>query len=147
MAVVSRAAVVWEGDLMSGKGTVSALGSKAFKDLPVSWASRTEAPNGRTSPEELVASAHASCFAMAFSAGLARNKTPPTRLEVSCAVTFDKTDAGWRIKSSALEVKGTVAGLDQAAFDAAAQAAKDGCPISQALKGNLELSVKATLNR
>lgn len=147
MAVVSRAAVVWEGDLMSGKGAVSATGSQAFKDLPVSWASRTEAPNGRTSPEELVASAHASCFAMAFSAGLARNKTPPTRLEVACAVTFDKADAGWRIKSSALEVKGAVAGLDQAGFEAAAQAAKDGCPISQALKGNVELSVKATLAR
>jgi osmotically inducible protein OsmC len=111
----------------------------------VSWAARTEAPNGKTSPEELLASAHASCFAMAFSAGLARAKTPPTRLEVACAVTFDKVGDAWKVKSSALEVKGVVKGLDQAAFQAAASAAKDGCPISQALKGNVELSVSATL--
>ncbi|HEY7723717.1 MAG TPA: OsmC family peroxiredoxin [Anaeromyxobacteraceae bacterium] len=146
MAMVSRASVVWEGDLVSGKGTVSA-GSRAFQSLPVSWAARTEAANGKTSPEELVASAHAACFAMAFSAGLARAKTPPSRLEVSCAVTFDKVEAGWRVASSALEVKGTVPGLDQAGFEAAAQAAKDGCPISQALKGNVQLGVKATLAR
>ena len=145
MGMVSRAAVVWEGDLMSGKGTVSAVGSKAFGGLPVSWAARTETPSGKTSPEELLASAHASCFAMAFSAGLGRAKTPPTRLEVSCAVTFDKVGDGWKVKSSALEVKGMVPGLDQAGFQAAAAAAKDGCPISQALKGNVELSVTATL--
>lgn len=145
MALISRAAVVWNGDLASGKGTVTATGSGAFRDLPVSWAARTEAANGKTSPEELVAAAHASCFAMAFSAGLARAKTPPTRLEVTCAVTFDKTDAGFRVISSALEVKGQVPGLDQAGFEAAASAAKDGCPISQALKGNVQLSVKATL--
>jgi lipoyl-dependent peroxiredoxin len=145
MALVSRAAVVWEGDLMSGKGTVSAVGSKAFSGLAVSWAARTEVPNGKTSPEELLASAHASCFAMAFSAGLAKARTPPTRLEVSCAVTFDKVGDGWKVTRSALEVKGTVPGLDQAAFQAAATAAKEGCPISQALKGNVELSVAATL--
>ena len=145
MGLVSRAAVVWEGDLVSGKVTVSAVGSRAFQALAVSWASRTEAANGKTSPEELLAGAHAACFAMAFSAGLARAKTPPAKLEVSCAVTFDKVEAGWRVSSSALEVKGSVPGLDQAGFDAAAQAAKDGCPISQALKNNVQLSVKATL--
>jgi lipoyl-dependent peroxiredoxin len=145
MAATSRAAVVWEGDLISGKGTVSAVGSKAYSGLPVSWAARTETPNGKTSPEELLASAHAACFAMAFSAGLAKNKTPPTRLEVACAVVFDKVGEGWKVKSSALEVKGVVPGMDQAAFQAAANGAKDGCPISMALKGNVELSVTATL--
>jgi osmotically inducible protein OsmC len=145
MAVVRKASVTWEGDLMKGRGRLTAATSAAFKDLPVTWASRTEAPDGRTSPEELVASAHASCFAMAFSAGLARAGTPGDKLEVQAAVTFDKTDAGWRIKSSALEVTGWVKGIDATAFDKAAQAAKDGCPISQALKGNVELSVKTTL--
>ena len=145
MAVVRKAAVVWEGDLMKGHGKVTAATSGAFKDQPVTWASRTETPDGRTSPEELVAAAHASCFAMAFSAGLARGGTPGQKLEVTSTVTFDKTDAGWRIKSSALEVRGWVKGLDAAGFEKAAQAAKDGCPISQALKGNVELSVQATL--
>jgi osmotically inducible protein OsmC len=145
MAVVRKASVVWEGDLMKGRGRLTAATSGAFKDLPVTWASRTEAADGRTSPEELVASAHASCFAMAFSAGLARAGTPGDKLEVQATVTFDKTDAGWRIKSSALEVTGWVKGIDGTAFEKAAQAAKDGCPISQALKGNVELSVKTTL--
>jgi len=145
MAVVRKAAVVWEGDLMKGRGKVTASTSGAFKDQPVTWASRTESADGRTSPEELVAAAHASCFAMAFSAGLARGGTPGEKLEVTSTVTFDKMEPGWRIKSSALEVKGWVKGLDAAGFDKAAQAAKDGCPISQALKGNVELSVKATL--
>jgi osmotically inducible protein OsmC len=145
MAVVRKAAVTWEGDLMKGRGRLTAATSGAFKDLPVTWASRTEAPDGRTSPEELVASAHASCFAMAFSAGLARAGTPGDKLEVQATVTFDKMEAGWRIKSSALEVTGWVKGIDATAFEKAAQAAKDGCPISQALKGNVELSVKTTL--
>ena len=145
MAVVRKAAVTWEGDLMKGRGRLTAATSGAFKDLPVTWASRTEAPDGRTSPEELVASAHASCFAMAFSAGLARAGTPGDKLEVQATVTFDKVEAGWRIKSSALEVTGWVKGIDATAFEKAAQAAKDGCPISQALKGNVELSVKTTL--
>ncbi|HEX4620548.1 MAG TPA: OsmC family peroxiredoxin [Myxococcaceae bacterium] len=145
MAVVRKAAVTWEGDLMKGRGKLTAATSGAFKDLPVTWASRTEAADGRTSPEELVASAHASCFAMAFSAGLARAGTPGDKLEVQATVTFDKMEAGWRIKSSALEVTGWVKGIDATAFEKAAQAAKDGCPISQALKGNVELSVKTTL--
>jgi osmotically inducible protein OsmC len=145
MATVRRAEAVWEGDLLSGKGRVSAKSSGMFKDQPVSWAARTETPDGKTSPEELLAAAHASCFAMALSAGLAKGKTPATRLEVSAAVTFDKVGAGFKVTSSALEVKGVVKGLDQAGFARAAEAAKDGCPISGALKGNVELSVRATL--
>jgi lipoyl-dependent peroxiredoxin len=145
MAAISRAEAIWDGDLLSGKGKVTAKSSGAFRDQPVSWAARTEAHGGKTSPEELVAAAHASCFAMALSAGLAGAKTPPRRLEVSAAVTFDKTDAGWRVTSSAIEVRGDVPGLDQAGFEKAASEAKDGCPISQALKGNVKLSVRATL--
>ncbi len=145
MATIRRAEAVWEGDLLSGKGRVSAKSSGVLKDQPVSWAARTETPDGKTSPEELLAAAHASCFAMALSAGLAKNKTPATKLEISAQVTFDRAGAGFKVTSSALEVKGAVKGLDQAGFQKAAEAAKDGCPISQALKGNVELSVKAML--
>ncbi len=144
-AAVRRASVVWEGDLISGSGRVTARSSQAFQDQPVTWASRTEEPNKKTSPEELVAAAHASCFSMALSAGLAKARTPPKRLEVSAAVTFDKVDAGWRVVSSAIEVKGQVPGIDAAAFEKAANEAKEGCPISQMMKGNVQLSVKATL--
>ena len=145
MSAIRRAEVVWSGDLPSGSGTVSAMSSGAFESLPVSWAARTESPEGKTSPEELVAAAHASCFAMAFSGALGRAGTPPDRLDVSAEVTFDKLDAGWRVVSSALTVRGVVPGMSAEDFVAAAEAAKDGCPISQALKGNVELSVDATL--
>ncbi len=145
MAAIRRAEVVWEGDLMNGEGRVSAKSSGAFREQPVTWASRTESPDGRTSPEELLAAAHASCFAMALSAGLARAGTPGQKLEVAATVTFDKTDAGWKVKSSELEVRGWVKGVDAAAFARAAEAAKDGCPISGALKGNVAMSVEATL--
>jgi osmotically inducible protein OsmC len=145
MAAVRRAEVNWTGPLSTGSGTVTAVSSAAFANLPVSWAARTEAPNGLTSPEELVAAAHSSCFAMAFSAELGRAGTPPDRLEVSAEVTFDKGDAGWRVVSSALAVRGWVPGSTPAAFLAAAEKARDGCPISQALKGNVQLSVEATL--
>ena len=146
MAVIREAYTVWEGDFASGSGTVSAGTSGAFSALPVSWGSRTEAPDGRTSPEELVAAAHSSCFAMALSAGLARAGTPAQHLEVSATVTFDRGEAGWRVSSSALKVSGQVPGIDAAAFQQAAEGAKDGCPISQALKGNVELSVEAVLD-
>ena len=145
MAAKREAKAVWEGDLLSGSGVVTASTSLAFNELPVTWASRTESSAGRTSPEELVASAHASCFCMALSAGLGRGGTPPERLEVSATVTFDKVEAGWKVASSALTVKGRVPGLDQDGFAKAAEGAKDGCPISGALKGNVELSVEATL--
>ncbi len=145
MSAIRRADATWQGDLQTGRGTVSASTSGAFTDLPVTWASRTETADGRTSPEELVAAAHSACYEMAFSGALARAGTPPERLAVSATVTFDKTDAGWRVVSSALTVVGRVPGIDADAFVAAAEAAKDGCPISQALKGNVALSVVATL--
>jgi osmotically inducible protein OsmC len=145
MPAVRRADAVWQGDLLSGSGVVSAGSSGVFKELPVSWVSRTEAPGGRTSPEELVAAAHASCFAMALSFGLANAKTPPTRLEVSAQVTFDRVGDGFKVVSSALTVRGRVSGIDQDGFRKAAEAAKDGCPVSQVLKNNVQLSVQATL--
>ena len=145
MTEIRRADATWNGDLMSGSGVVSASSSGAFTSLPVSWASRTEAANGKTSPEELVAAAHAACFSMAFSAGLARAGFTAERLDVAADVTFDKLEGGWTVTRSALTVRGVVPGIDQAAFVAAAEAARDGCPISRALKGNVELSVEATL--
>ena len=145
MGVTRRAEVGWDGDLASGSGIIRYVSSGSISRLPVSWAARTEAHDGRTSPEELIAAAHASCYSMAFSGSLARNGTPAAHLEVSAVVTFDKTDAGWRIVSSELTVEGTVPGIDETKFVELATAAKDGCPVSQALKGNVELSIVATL--
>jgi len=138
MAAVRTATLTWKGDLATGTGSVSSGSSDTFLDLPVSWASRTEAPEGRTSPEELLAAAHASCFAMALSAGLGRAGT-------EAQVTFDKLEAGWSVVSSAITVLGYVPGASHEAFVSAAEAAKDGCPISRALAGNVELSIDATL--
>jgi len=146
MAAIRRAHVTWQGDLMSGKGQVSASSSGVFKSLDVSWARRSEPEsNGITSPEELLAAAHASCFAMALSGGLARGGTPPEQLQVTANVTFDRVGDGFKVVSSALEVRGKVPNLDAAGFQKAAEGAKDGCPISGALKGNVEMSVKASL--
>lgn len=145
MAAIRTAHATWTGTLIEGSGVVSATSSESFTELPVSWAARTEQSGGKTSPEELVASAHAACFSMALSAGLGKGGNPPSKLEVDATVTFDNVDGGWKVASSALKVVGQVPGLDAAGFAAAAEAAKDGCPISSALKGNVELSVEATL--
>ena len=145
MAAIRRAEAIWSGPLSTGSGTVSAISSAVFSDLAVSWAARTEAPAGKTSPEELVAAAHAACFAMALSGALGRAGSPPERLDVAAEVTFDKREAGWRVVSSALTVRGRVPGMSPADFDAAAEEARTGCPISQALIGNVALSVESTL--
>ena len=145
MAAVRQARAVWNGDLAKGSGEVSAVSSGKFNALGISWGARTESPQGKTSPEELLAAAHASCFAMALSAGLARAGTPPKKLDVTSTVTFDKVGDDWTVVSSELEVKGEVPGIDAAAFAKAAEGAKDGCPISRALKNNVKLSVKSTL--
>ena len=145
MAAIRTATVTWNGTLAEGSGTVSAGSSELFTDLPVSWASRTEGVDGRTSPEELLAAAHASCFAMALSGQLVRAGTSPDHLHVSATVTFDRVDEKWTVTTSELDVVGVVPGIDEAAFEAAAEAARDGCPISRALAGNVALSVSATL--
>lgn len=147
MSAIRRAEVSWSGDLASGAGTVTAATTQVFTDLPVTWAARTEEPGGKTSPEELLAAAHASCFAMAFSGALGRAGTPPERLTVSADVTFEKLDAGWTVVSSHLRVRGVVRGISNDAFVTAAEGARDGCPISRALKGNVALSVDAALER
>ncbi len=139
----SKASAHWEGDLMSGKGRVSAA-SGTFRDANLGWKARTEGAAGHTTPEEMLAAAHASCFSMAISHGLAKGGHPPTKIETSCTVEFGpKAGGGFEVKSSSLEVRGTVPGIDQAAFQKAAEDAKNGCPISGALK--IAMSVKATL--
>jgi len=143
--VTRFAEVAWEGDLVSGAGSINYVSSGALSRLPVTWASRTEAHDGRTSPEELVAAAHASCFSMAFSSRLAKNGSPATKLDVKAVVTFDKSDAGWKITTSEISVRGEVPGIDAARFTELAEDAKENCPISQALKGNVELRVTAEL--
>jgi osmotically inducible protein OsmC len=145
MAATREARAVWNGDLLSGTGAVSAVSSGKFSELPVSWSARTEAPGGKTSPEELLAAAHASCFAMALSAGLTRAGMRPNRLEVRSRVTFDKVGDSWSVVSSELNVKGDIPGGDAAKFAEAAEDAKNNCPISRALKGNVKLSVNAAL--
>ncbi|HEX5465364.1 MAG TPA: OsmC family peroxiredoxin [Candidatus Limnocylindrales bacterium] len=145
MAAVRTADVTWSGDLPSGSGTIDYVGSGAFSRMPVTWASRTERSDGRTSPEELLAAAHAACYAMAFSNGLAKAGHTAEQLSVRAAVTFDNVDGGWKVASSALTVKGRVPGLSDEEFVKLAEAAKDGCPISGAIKGNVALSVDASL--
>ncbi|NLE21429.1 MAG: OsmC family peroxiredoxin [Actinobacteria bacterium] len=140
-----RADAVWQGTLARGSGEVTLTTSGAAGPLPVTWASRTERSNGKTSPEELMAAAHASCFNMALSGILGDRGTPPDKLETSATVTFVEVEGGWKVGSSAIRVKGSVPGIDADAFRQAAEAAKDGCPISGALKGNVDLSVEATL--
>jgi lipoyl-dependent peroxiredoxin len=143
MAMAERTATTaWEGDLAHGNGSVN-LNSGATGELPVTWASRTERSEGRTSPEELIAAAHASCFSMALSHELAEGGHAPEHLDVSATVTLDEVDGGPKITSSKLTVRGRVPGIDQAAFEEAAQAAGQGCPVSGAL--SLDISVDAQL--
>ena len=139
----SRATAQWEGDLMSGQGRTSAA-SGIFRDAGLTWKARTEGAAAATTPEELLAAAHASCFSMALSAGLAKGGHPARRLETTCVVEFGpKREGGFEVRGSSLEVKGWVPGLDAAGFAQAAEAAKNGCPISAALK--IPMSVKAAL--
>jgi osmotically inducible protein OsmC len=143
MAAERRAEVTWTGDLASGSGTIERVGSGAFGPLDVSWAARTEEQSGgKTSPEELIAAAHASCFSMALSSGLAKAGTPPERLETSATVTFVP---GSGITKSALTVRAVVPGLGEAAFREAAEAAKVNCPVSQALAALPEITLEASL--
>ena len=130
MATTRKAETHWEGSLADGSGRVQ-LVSSGVGGFDVTWASRAEDPNGRTSPEELIAAAHSSCFSMALSHALAQAGTPPTSLDVSAEVDFQ---AGTGITAIRLGVTGTVPGLDQAGFEKAANDAKANCPVSQALK-------------
>ncbi|MGH2511550.1 MAG: OsmC family peroxiredoxin [Candidatus Limnocylindrales bacterium] len=145
MAAVRQADATWSGNLTDGKGTVSAISSGAFNALATTWASRIESADRRTSPEELLAAAHASCFSMAFSNELFKKGFTADRLSVTASVTLDQTPAGRRVISSALTVNGRVSGIDAATFAEIAEVAKNGCPISNAIVNNVALSVEATL--
>ena len=135
------AQVTWEGSLLEGSGTIEQVGSGAFAPLPVTWASRSEdASGGKTSPEELIAAAHASCFSMALSNGLAKDGNPPERLETSATVTFVP---GTGITKIALTIRGRVPGLDADGFRDAAETAKENCPVSKALAGVPEITLDA----
>jgi lipoyl-dependent peroxiredoxin len=138
----STASVTWSGSLFEGGGTIDSVGSGAFGALPVTWKARTGEEGGLTTPEELLAAAHASCFSMALSLGLANAGTPPDRLETSATVTFVP---GEGITKSALTVRGTVPGMDENAFAAAAEDAKANCPVSKALASVPEITVDASL--
>ena len=140
----NRAHAVWHGSLAEGSGEAT-LATGIGGPLPVSWPSRTEAPSGKTSPEELIAAAHAACYSMALSAELGRAGFTPTSLETDATASFEKVEAGWRLTRMALRVVGEVPGIEQAAFVTAATAAKDGCPVSNALKGNVEITIEAAL--
>jgi lipoyl-dependent peroxiredoxin len=142
MAADRRAEVTWQGSLMDGRGTIERVGSGAFGPLDVTWASRTEDPAGRTSPEELIAAAHASCFSMSLSHGLAEAGAPPDRLDTSAVVTFQP---GAGITKIALGVRARVPGLDEERFRELAEGAKENCPVSQALAGVGEITLDAAL--
>ncbi len=142
MAAERRAEVTWRGDLMSGDGTLERVGSGVIGGVDVSWPARTEEPNGQTSPEELIAAAHATCFSMALSHALAQAGHAPRELKTSATVTFVP---GTGITRSAIDVEGDVPGVGDDAFREAAEQAKENCPVSKALAGNVELAVSARL--
>ena len=142
MATDRRADVTWRGDLMSGSGRIDSVTSGVLGQLEVSWAARSEQPGGKTSPEELIAAAHATCFSMALSAGLAKAGHAPEELKTSATVTFQP---GEGITKIALEVAGRVPGLDGEAFRQAAEQAKENCPVSKALAGVPEIRLEAHL--
>jgi osmotically inducible protein OsmC len=143
MATERRAQVTWQGDLMSGSGTIDSVTSGALGGLPVSWRARSEEPEGKTSPEELIAAAHAACFSMALSHGLAQSGHAPEQLETSATVTFQP---GEGITKIALTVDGRVSGMNADAFRAAAEDAKQNCPVSKALAGVPTVTVDANVS-
>lgn len=142
MALKSTGRVHWEGDLLDGKG-VASLDSGAAPSMDVDWKARTEEHGGKTSPEELIAAAHASCYSMSFASNLAKAGTPPTSLDTEATATFV---VGEGITSMVLKVVADVPGISQEDFAEIADFAKENCPVSQALKGNVPISLEASLN-
>ncbi len=138
----SRAAVIWEGDLEQGEGQLE-LASGASGRMPVSWAARTEGAESKTSPEELIAAAHASCYSMALAKELAEDDNPPEELTVGATCTFDSDEL--KITKVELTVRWRVPDIKEKAFKKAADKAKENCPVSVALEGNVEISVDVTL--
>jgi osmotically inducible protein OsmC len=144
MAMTRTASASWSGSLLEGSGTTR-LDSGAADELELTWRARTDEADGKTSPEELIAAAHASCFAMALSHVLSEDGNDVEALDSSADVTIDETDEGWRIKSVALKVRGKV-DMDEKDFIVAADTAKESCPVSNALRGNVEITLEAGLD-
>jgi lipoyl-dependent peroxiredoxin len=142
-----RAEVSWEGSLIEGSGKIVSVGSGALKDLPLTWASRIERSDGRTSPEELLAAAHAGCYAMAFSNALAQAGTPAEQLFVTAVCTFEQVENGFKVSTMDLNVRGKVPGLNQAQFADVARNAEHGCPVSNALRNNVDIRLTAELEQ
>jgi osmotically inducible protein OsmC len=142
MANEKRAHAVWEGDLMDGSGRVST--DSGSVDQAMTWAARAQDVRG-ASPEELIAAAHATCVSMALAAGLARAGTPPTRLETDATTSFDQVDGGFAMTTVRLRIRGRVDGLDENGFKQAAEDAKENCPVSKALAGNVQIELDAAL--
>ena len=142
MTVESSASATWEGSLVSGKGTVRPA-SGAFPELPITWNQRAETRSSGTSPEELIAAAHAACYSMAFSNGLAKAGHKPERLNTRAEIEFVP---GPGITTATLTVRGHIHGISEDEFQKLAEAAKEGCPVSQAMHGNVELRLHATLD-
>ncbi|MGH8901827.1 MAG: OsmC family protein [Egibacteraceae bacterium] len=144
MATQRKASATWEGGLVDGKGVVT-LESSGLGSFDVSWPARTEQPGGLTSPEELVAAAHASCYSMALSHAIGNAGGTPQRLDTSATVTFGQVEGGFGVTKIELAVRGQVKGMDEQGFLEAANTAKDGCPISQLVRGNTEITLDAAL--
>jgi lipoyl-dependent peroxiredoxin len=140
-----KATTIWQGDLPSGKGETSFDSSHIAGPVPVSWAARTESPNGMTSPEELIAAAHSACYSMALSGILGRGGHPPDRLETSAVASFERQGEGFAITRVALTLRAAIPGISEEDFQKAAQDAKAGCPVSKALAGNVDISLDAQL--
>jgi osmotically inducible protein OsmC len=145
MAQTRRAEAHWSGDLASGSGGVTAATTGIFTDQATTWRARTEASEGKTSPEELLAAAHASCYSMAVSNELSKAGFVPTRVDVVVEIDADKAEKGWTVQRSRIELRADVPGIDEETFQRVAALAKDGCPISRAIAGNVELEVDASL--
>jgi lipoyl-dependent peroxiredoxin len=145
MHAESSATTSWEGTLARGSGQTT-LASGAAGPLEVSWATRADRAGNKTSPEELIAAAHTSCYAMAFSSELAGAGATPEHLDISATVSFDLVDGAPTITKVALTVRGSASGIDADGFARVAAAAKDGCPVSRALKGNVEITLDAALS-
>lgn len=144
MVAKRKADVIWENDLIRGTGRIR-FGTGALPETDVTWGSRTEQPDGKTSPEELLAAAHASCYAMALSGTLAANRTPPTRLDVAAVCTFDRVGDRWKVTTMELTVRGMVRGINDSKFEEIAKTAEAACPISNALRNNVEIKLNALL--
>jgi osmotically inducible protein OsmC len=135
----------WNGTLTEGSGTVSLTSSGIVEDAPITWHARTEASDGQTSPEELLAAAHAACFAMAFTNTLVKAGHQPQAVDITATATFEQRDGAFTVTTMRLQARASIDGIDEAEFQALSATAKEACPISRAIAGNVDVSLDATL--